>query len=176
MSEAIAPAIWTLAGVLALAAIAKLRDPEHASRALRTAGMLGGPATVRALGAGELAIAAWCLIAPGTGAMAALAAVYLAFAGAISRMRQAGVADCGCFGERSFEPSVAHLVLNLCAVVIAMAAVIAPPPDIGAITDRPPLEAIALGGGVATCVYLSYLAFTALPRAWGSYAGAREVR
>jgi hypothetical protein len=176
MGEALAPAIWTLAGVLALAALAKLRDPGPADRALGAAGMVHGTMLVRALAVGELAVAGWCLIAPGTAAMAALAAVYLGFAGAVSRMRQAGVGDCGCFGERSFEPGVAHLALNLCAVAIAMVAVIAPPPGIGAVADRAPLEAIALACGVASCVYLSYLAFTAFPKAWGSYAGARGVR
>ena len=172
MSEAIAPAVWTLAGVLALAAVAKLRDPGPADRALGAVGMVHGRVLVRAIATGELAIAAWCLIAPGTAAMAALAAVYVSFAGAVSRMRQAGVSDCGCFGERSFEPGVAHLALNLCAAAIAMVAVIVPPPGIAAVADRAPLEAVALACGVAGCVYLSYLAFTALPKAWGSYAAA----
>jgi uncharacterized membrane protein YphA (DoxX/SURF4 family) len=169
MAAAIAPAVWTLAGLLALAGVAKLRDPAPTDRALRAIGMPGGWWIVRLLAVAELAVAAWCLFGSGSAAMAALAAAYMAFAGAISRMRQAGVADCGCFGERSFEPGAVHLALNMCAGAIAVAAVVVPPPDIGTLADRAPLEAVAIGAGVACCVYLAYCAFTLLPGLWGAY-------
>lgn len=172
MAEAIAPVVWTLAGLLVLAGVAKLRDPVPTAQALRTAGMGAGRMRVRAVGVCELAVAAWCLIGSGPAAMAALAATYLVFAGAISRMRQAGVGDCGCFGARSFEPGAAHLALNMCAAAVAVVAVVVPPPDLGALVARPPLEAIALACGVAGCVYLSYLAFTVLPRTWNAYDAA----
>jgi hypothetical protein len=169
MAEALAPAVWTLAGLLVVAGVAKLRDPGPTAAALSAIGMAGGRTRVRLVGACELAVAGWCLIDSGSAAMAALATIYIGFAGVISRMRQAGVADCGCFGERSFEPGAAHLALNLCAAAIAVVAVVVPPPDLAAITARPPLEAIALACGVVCSVYLSYVAFTILPGAWGAY-------
>ena len=169
MAAAIAPVVWTLAGLLALAGVAKLRDPSPTDSALRAIGISGGRSIVRLIGLAELAVAAWCLIGSGSAAMAGLAAAYLAFAGAISRMRQAGVADCGCFGERSFEPSAVHLALNMCAAAFAVVAVVVPPPDVGTLADRAPLEAIAIGSGVACCVYLAYCAFTLLPGLWGAY-------
>jgi hypothetical protein len=176
MADVIAPFVWMLAGLLVLAGAAKLRDPEPTAQALRAAGMTGGPMSVRLAGICELGVASWCVIASDSAAMAALAATYFVFAGVISRMRQAGVGDCGCFGARSFEPGAVHLALNAAAAAIAVVAVIVPPPDIGVLVDRPPLEAIALACGLVACVYLSYLAFTMLPSTWNAYEGHGGAR
>jgi hypothetical protein len=174
VSEALAPLIWTLAGVLLLAGVGKLVSPGPAARALEAVGMPGSPGLVRMAGVAEIAVALWVLAAPSTAAMAALATIYLGFAAAVSRMRQAEVADCGCFGAGSFEPTAGHLALNLIAAVLAFCAVLAPPEAIGAVFDRAPPEAVALGAAVLCCVFLSYLAYTVVPLAWNAYGGARR--
>jgi hypothetical protein len=174
VSEALAPVIWTLAGVLLLAGAGKLISPVPAARALAAAGLPGSPALVRLAGIAEIAIGIWALAAPSTAAMAALATIYLCFAGAVSRMRQADVADCGCFGASSFEPTAGHLALNLIAAVVAFSAILAPPEAIGAVFDRAALEAVALGAAVLCCVFLSYLAYTVVPIAWNAYGGERR--
>jgi hypothetical protein len=176
MSQALAPAVWALAALLIVAGAAKLRDPSAATRALREAGIPANGTLMRGAGMAEVAVGAWCLVAPSTGSVALLALAYVVFAGAVSRMHQAGVGDCGCFGERSFAPGPAHLALDLCAAVIALVAVVAPPPAIDTVTDRPPLEAVALAAGLACAVLLSYLAFTVMPSAWSAYRGTWEGR
>jgi hypothetical protein len=174
VSEALAPVIWTLAGLLLLAGVAKLISPGPAARALAAVGLPGSSAFVRLAGLAEIAVGVWALAAPSTAAMAALATVYLCFASAVSRMRQAEVADCGCFGAGSFEPTAGHLALNLSAAALAFCAVLAPPEAIGAVFDRAGLEAVALGAAVLCCIFLSYLAYTVVPVAWNAYGGGRR--
>jgi hypothetical protein len=174
VSEAIAPIVWTLACLLILAGVAKLLVPGPAIGALRAVELPAGPLFVRLAALAEIVVGVWVLAAPSTAAMAALATAYLCFAGAVSRMRQAEVADCGCFGVGSFEPTALHLALNLVALVAAFCAVIAPPDAIGAVFDRAPLEAVALAAAVATSVFLAYLAYTVVPAAWNAYGGERR--
>ena len=109
--------------------------------------------------------------------LGALALAYATLASGIWAMRKADVADCGCFGESaSLEPSRLHLAVNLMAAAICALAAFSPPPGPGAALERGPLEAVALIAGVAAAILLSYLAFTALPRAWSAYGSGQEER
>jgi hypothetical protein len=167
------PAYMTLAGLLALAGIAKLRSPATAGATLTAMGLRGTGARVRALvravGAGELALACACVAAPGRLPAAVLAAAYLAFGSAVLRLRAARAGGgCGCFGDTSAPAGLWHFALNLAAAAVALAAVAAPPPGWGAVADHPGHLAVALAG-VVTAVALGKLAFTAFPAAWGAY-------
>jgi hypothetical protein len=176
--NALLPAFLTAAGVVAIGGVAKLRSPWAATGALAVAGLRARPTAVRVLGAGEVALAAVCVIEPSTVTALALAAAYLAFAALVARVmqRSRGSAPCGCFGDEGGSANRWHLWLNLVAAAIALAAAVAPPSwealDLGGI------ELVAFGAGVLASVYLAYLMFTALPEAWGSpsQAGAEGGR
>jgi hypothetical protein len=163
----------TLAGLLLVAGVAKLRSPAAALRALALAGLPAAPALARGLGAAELALGTICLLAPGRVGALALTVAFAAFAWFLIRLmrREADSAPCGCFGDSSSGASPVHLVFDLCAVVIAALAVVAPPPaltDVGAHG----MELFALLVGTAGSVYLCFLIFTALPSLWTSYGAS----
>jgi methylamine utilization protein MauE len=176
VSEALAPLVWTLAGLLAIAGVAKLRHPVPAVNAMARAGFGAGRSGVRLTGLLECGVGAWVLLDPGVAALGALALVYATLASGIWAMLKADVADCGCFGESaSLKPSRIHLAVNLMAAATCALAALSPPPGLSAAADRAPLEAVALIAGLAAAILLSYLAFTALPRAWVAYGGDREA-
>jgi methylamine utilization protein MauE len=172
VSDVLAPVVWVLAALLAIAGVMKLRHPATAATAMARAGFGAGRAGARLTGALECGVGAWVLLDPSILSLGVLALAYATLASGIWAMRQAGVADCGCFGETaSLEPSRLHFGLNLMAAALVAGAALSPPPGLEAAVDRAPLEAVALIAGLAAAILLSYLAFTALPRAWGAYGG-----
>lgn len=171
MSEALAPLVWTLAALLAIAGMAKLRHPTPAANAMARSGFGAGRSGARLTGLLECGVGAWVLLDPGALALGVLALAYATLASGIWAMRKADVADCGCFGESaSLEPSRLHLTVNLLAAATCAVAALSPPPGLRAVVERAPLEAVALTAGLAAAILLSYVAFTALPRAWSAYA------
>ena len=169
--SALLPAFLTAAGVLALAGAAKLRSP--AAAAVAAAGLPVPVSLVRALGAGEVALAGACIVHPSSATAVALAVVYLAFAAFVGRQlrRADGAAPCGCFGDETAPASGWHLALDLAAAAVSIAAALAPPSwDAVAANGA---GAAALIVGVGACIYLAYLAYTALPIVWGARAMGR---
>ena len=176
MSEALAPLVWTLAALLAIAGVAKLRHPAPAANAMERAGFGAGRSGARFAGLLECAVGAWVLVDPGVLALGALALAYATLASGVWAMRKADVEDCGCFGESaSLEPSRLHLAVNMLATATCAFAALSPPPGLRAAIGRAPLEAVAVIAGLGAAILLSYLAFTALPRAWSAY-GSQEAR
>jgi hypothetical protein len=99
-----------------------------------------------------------------------VAAAFAAFAAYSLRLVLAGDgADCGCFGVDSPRPGAGHVLLDLACAGVAAAAVVAPPRAVASLVADAPLTGLALVAGVAAAVYAIYLAYTALPRAWGAY-------
>ena len=171
--SAMLPGLLTAAGVLAVSGVAKLRSPRAATGALVAAGLPAHPLAVRAAGAAELVLATACLLAPGRATALALALAYLTFAAfaAVQLRRGRAGAPCGCFGDEEAPLTRWHLGLDLAAAAIAAAAAALPASwaDAGG-----GLALAATLIGVAGCVYLAHLAFTALPAAWGA-AGRRST-
>jgi hypothetical protein len=177
VSDALAPLVWTLAALLAIAGIAKLRYPAPAANAMARAGFGAGLSGARLTGLLECGVGAWVLLDPSVPALGALALAYATLASGIWAMRRADVADCGCFGESaSLKPSRLHLAVNLIAAALVALAALSPPPGLRAAIERAPLEAVALIAGVAAAILLSYLAFTALQGAWSAYGSGQEAR
>jgi methylamine utilization protein MauE len=177
VSDALAPLVWTLAALLTIAGIAKLRHPAPAANAMGRAGFGAGRLGARLTGLLECGIGVWVLVDPSVPALGALALAYATAASGIWAMRRADVDDCGCFGETaSLEPSRLHLAVNLMAAATCALAALSPPPGLWQATERAPLEAVAILAGVAAATVLSYLAFTALPAAWSAYGGGQEAR
>lgn len=93
-----------VAGVFALAGVAKLRDPVSLTRLLTGPGARSiTSAHVRGLAVAELATAGALLVpaVSSAGAVAALALLVLLTAGAIAILGRKPSADCGCLGARS---------------------------------------------------------------------------
>lgn len=154
-----------VAGLLALAGALKLMAIAH----VRGAPGIGTAGT-RVAGAAELALGVAAILAPGRLMAACVAAAFAAFAGYSLRLIAAGDAsDCGCFGVESTTPGAGHVLLDLGCAGVAVAAVLEPPRALLSLVADAPLTGVVAAVGAAAAAYAIYLAYTALPRAWGAY-------
>jgi uncharacterized membrane protein YphA (DoxX/SURF4 family) len=116
-------AALVLAGVLAVAGVAKLRHPAATARDFAALGLPAPEVLAGAVPAAELACAAALVLVPGWGGVAAfgLLAVFTADLAAV--VRSGRVVSCACFGAASRAPvSARHLVRNGGLLVLALAA------------------------------------------------------
>jgi hypothetical protein len=157
--------------LLCVAGLAKLRSPSAAVRALGTIGLTVGSTPVRAFAAGEVALGAWCALAPVPVSSAVMACVYLGFAG-LTVLLARRAASCGCFGGDRVPASITQSILSLCLALVSLAAVRWVPHGIGWMLERPASLATVWVLGTAGAVYGTVLAYTELPLAWRSW-GAR---
>jgi hypothetical protein len=153
--------------LLVLAGALKLRHPDYAVGALRSVGASATPATVRALGAGEIALGAATALVGNAVLLGVLAATYAAFTAFVARALATGgaVASCGCVGRPDTPPTVAHLVvtasLGVTAAVAAVQASTGTRWLTGSAWAGDTLALLALTG-VAT--WLTWLALAVLPQ------------
>jgi hypothetical protein len=169
VGEALAAPYAIAAGVLLIAALAKLRSPQGGAHALIALGLPGSRAAIRALAALELGLAAWCLLAPtpaGAAAMAALYGVFAAVALALFRRRQ----SCGCFGGVETPASPAQSLLSLSLAVVSLGAASADPRGLQWLLQRGAGSAVVLLLGVLAGVYGAVLVYTQLPQAWEAWS------
>jgi hypothetical protein len=172
----LAPLFGTVAGLLALAGVLKLRSPAHGSGAYPAPGSALGFGAARVVGAMELLLGAVAVAYPARVVAGILAAAFAAFAAYTVRLLASrdAPADCGCFGESSGSVGPGHVVLDLACAGVALAAAIEPPRAIASILVDAPAIGPIVAAGVAAAVYGLYLAYTVLPSAWAAYAGARR--
>lgn len=111
--------------LLVVSGFEKLRSPSGAHAALAILGIRNDPVLARALPAFEIAVGAAFTLAGGRVTGVLLVLTYLGFSVLVARELWRGSrASCGCFGERSGELSVVHLMVNLLAVGMGSAAVV----------------------------------------------------
>ncbi|SHG17658.1 hypothetical protein SAMN05443575_1585 [Jatrophihabitans endophyticus] len=118
----------------------------------------------RLVGVGEVAVGVVVLAVGGRPAAVLLAAAYLVFAAVAARLATAAdPVSCGCFGRSDAPVGVPHVVLDLAAAAVAIAAIGAGLPAGGGLFDDG--AAVAVGGPllVALVTWSAYLAITALP-------------
>jgi hypothetical protein len=178
--------VSVLAGPFAIAAVllavggalkaVRPRDTAHALIAvgLRFPAYFSARTAVRVGGAIEAVIGVGALLVGGPGFAALLAASYLAFAGFVVIALRSGapISSCGCFGKVDTPPSVVHVVIDLAAAAVAVAAAFVGDvalPDV--LADQPLLGLPYLFLVVIGCS-LVFLAFTSLPK---TMAAVREV-
>jgi hypothetical protein len=159
--------VFAIALVMGVAGVLKLARPRTAAQALGAAGLTDSPLAVRALAVTEIAVAAAAL-AFGTALTAAAMAVYYAgFAVfALVLLRRAGsAAPCGCFGEtKADEPTTyIHVIMNVVAAVLALAAVIWPTGGITDVMSDQPLAGVPFVLLTVLCSWLWYLVLTVVP-------------
>lgn len=136
--------LHALALVLALAGVRKAIDPAPVAASLRRSGWPSAPVLGRLLGVGEVAVALAVLTVGGPIPAALLGVLYLGFLVFIgsNKLRGADV-PCGCFGESTTPPGVAHVAVNVVAVATAALAVADPADGVFGWLDE------GLGGVVA---------------------------
>ena len=104
----------------------KLLQPAATNRALRALGVPASPVAVRVLGLAEVALGAAAVVVGGRLTALGLAVAYAAFAVVADRLRRSPTpVGCGCFGAGSAPPGLAHVVVDLGAVAVAVVAAVA---------------------------------------------------
>jgi hypothetical protein len=161
-----------VAGLLVAAGCAKLVRPDPTAGAL----CAGGPVTrcravARAIGLVEIAVGLWAIVLPSRASGAAVAGAYLAFAGFVAflLLRRPDASSCGCAGAREIPPSGIHLVANLVAAGVGVAAALAPPPAIGPVVASLGWFSVPFAVGLIAAGALAVVAVTDLPGAVTSY-------
>ncbi len=142
-----------LAGVFAWAGAVKLVSPVRTTTAFHDLGVPVPALLARAVPVAELAISAALIVAPRTGAGAALVALIVFTAIVLHALRQGRHAGCGCFGaatssdELSYVEPARNLFLGLAAVAALWAAELGRPSLAAtvAVTSLAVAGAIALG-------------------------------
>ncbi len=165
MSEVLTAPVLMAAALVCVAAVAKLREPAGAARALIVLGLPARTWAVRSLSAVELAVGVAVLAVPGRAPVAVLAGLYVTFGSAGAALRGRGVA-CGCFGGSApGEPvSLAHVMLSGALALVCAAGAVWPPHGLTWTAARP-----VLAIGIIGCTYAAVLAYTQLPVAWGAW-------
>ena len=159
----VAALLLTVAGAL------KAFDPVMTTGALHRAGMPVPAPVVRVGGVVEVVVGV-AAIATGSAVAAALVAVsFLLFTGfvVLALVRHLPIGSCGCFGKVDTPPSPIHVVVNLGAVVTAIAVARGPGGGIGSVLADQDLLGIPFLLLVGTATYLVFLALTALPQLQG---------
>lgn len=146
--------------LLAVAGVAKTREPLSLTRALRSAGVpVRAPLLarwVRVLAAVEAIIGAAAVVRPSLVTAALVALSYAGFTAFVLRALASGspLASCGCFGKADTPPTTGHAVVT--ALLAGCAGLVATQP-IQAVPG------VALVAVTAVLAYLLYVALAVLP-------------
>ncbi|MFO7299816.1 MAG: DoxX family membrane protein [Actinomycetes bacterium] len=151
--------------LLFVAGVQKLTDPSSTAGALRQAGLPSHRTLVRMLGLAEVVIGVIFLAVGGPWAALAGAVFYLGFAGFVGMAlsRNLPISSCGCLGKTDTPPSMAHVVLNLGAAAVLVAAAIIPVQPMGGLLGQGASVVIPQVVSIAAVTYLLYGVLTALP-------------
>jgi uncharacterized membrane protein YphA (DoxX/SURF4 family) len=169
--QAVGVLVLVSASLLAVGGVAKVLRPLSAVLAMRAIGLPSGTLLVRLLGIAEIAVAVWVILTAAPIAAALMGVAYLAFAGFVAvAMRSADRRSCGCFGEASTPPGVAHIVVDLAAAMVSAAAVIGEVPSLSDMLSDGFFESALIVAGSALAVYLLIAVLTTLPQAMRAVA------
>lgn len=155
--------------LLAGAGLAKLFAPDQAAAMLRKAWwtrLRSGAALVlvRIAGVVEIGVGVAVTATGARIAAALLGCCYLAFLVVAGRLLLRGQrTSCGCFGAADSPIGIGHLVVNVVAMGVAIAAVIRPPGPVGGLFDDDVLTGVVGLGQAVLLAYLAFLSITALP-------------
>ena len=155
--------------VLCVAAVAKLRAPEQAAAALAAIGLSVSVHLIRLFAVGEFALGAWGAVAPSRPVAIVMAALYAAFAVFTIVLGRRGV-SCGCFGVTEVSASPLQAAISAALSLVCVWVAIDAAHGLSWILDRPPLETLVLGVGIATAVFGTVVAYTEVPAAWDAWS------
>jgi len=157
--------VHAVALLLVAAAVAKLRDPASATRALADAKLPTGALVVRAVSVVEMLVGAAVLLVGGVVPAVALALLHLAFAAFIVRVRRAAGAraSCGCFGGDDAPAGRLHVVVNLVAAGAVAASLAGSLPSVPSVLADRLVLALPYAATVAGGAWAIGLCLTSLP-------------
>lgn len=122
-------AALALAGVLSLAAMAKLRRPEETEADFASLGLPRPSTLAITVPVVELACAALLVVLPGWGGVASFGLLALFTAFLVTVLRSGRVVACACFGANDRDPvSARHLIRNAGLGLLALTAATIPDP------------------------------------------------
>jgi len=170
--DAIAPPFFLAAALLLVSGALKVVRPRATAQAMLDAGLPGSGAVARGLGALELTVAAWAILAPAAGGAISLGVMYLGFAGFLGfvLMTHPDAGSCGCAGAKTVPPSVLHLVLDVVAGLVAFVFAAAAGPSVIAWVAGLGLSSVAVSAGLALAGWLAAVAVAEAPAAWRTWA------
>lgn len=156
----VAALLLTVAGAL------KAYEPATTAGALRRAGLGVPSGVVRAGGGVEVVVGIAAIVTGGPVAAGLVAFSYLLFTAfvVVALVRHIPIGSCGCFGRIDTPPSLVHVVLNVGAIVTAIAVALGPGGGLGDVLADQELLGVPFLLLVATATYLAFLALTALPQ------------
>jgi hypothetical protein len=155
------------AALLVVAGAAKLRTPAPAATMLAGLGVrpfARARVAARSAAAVEIGVGLAALTFGGRIAAAALAACYLALTAVAVRLATGPEpAPCGCFGAADGDVGLAHVVLDVVALGIAIAAIVVAPSGLAGWFGSDTGVALTAAGQAALLAAAGYLSITALP-------------
>jgi hypothetical protein len=166
------PAYFVVCTLLAVAGARKIVVPRPTRESIALVRLRIPASVVRALGAAELSLAGIAAIWPTpvtTGLVALAYGAFCVFVLLLLVRHPGSAADCGCFGGADDGVGRLHLALNVLACGVAAAGTAVGVQGVGWVVGRSPLVAPSLIIGMLAASYAAYLAYTVMPRAWGSY-------
>lgn len=127
LSLVFGPAAAIFALLLVATGIAKLRRPEDTAIALSKMGLPRLNALGRVIGAVEVGVGVFVLTTFSVVALAFQALLYIGFTGwiATALLKGTPIANCGCLGTDDTPPYWGHLVIDIGAVAVTVAALLA---------------------------------------------------
>jgi hypothetical protein len=169
LRELVTAVVLVGAGLLAVAGVAKVRDPRPTRTGLLDNGLVLPKTLVVALGISEVASAIWIFATGSRRATVLVAAFYLVFALVTARAMARGGdrVECGCLGDSGATLGPTHLAFNTTMAAAATAAALMAPHR--ALLPVDSLASVVTIAAVAVATYLAYLLLTAFEGAMRSY-------
>jgi len=157
---------FVAATLLAVAGVAKTRDPSQTQGALAAAALPSGRVATMALGVAETVAGIFGLIVGGGLGGLIVAVFYTGFAWfvVVALHRGLPLQSCGCFGRSDIAPSPLHVVVNLLGAAGAMGYALSEAPSLPAVLADQPARGVPYLAFVAVGVTALYLIFVELPR------------
>ena len=154
------------ATLLLVGGLAKAWRPTDTAHALRGLGAPIPRLAVRLAGLVEAAIGLWALALGDRTSAILVALSYLAFSVfvVVALARHAPIASCGCFGRLDTPPSTLHVILDLGALLAAVAVAFEPGVGLSRVLRDQPLAGGPFLLLVITGTFVAFVAMTLLPR------------
>ncbi|MCU1462975.1 MAG: hypothetical protein JWO37_3050 [Acidimicrobiales bacterium] len=149
-----------MVGVIAgpFAAVAALLVAAGVAKLAAASGARG-----RVLGAAEVAVGGYAVLAGNRLGALVVAAAYGAFTAVVLTrwVRSGAAASCQCFGARPSRVTPVHALVDLGAAAVAGLAALHPPGSLAAVLGHQPVAGVPFVIASATVAYLAYLTMTA---------------
>lgn len=164
--EALAGPVVVVSALLALAGGLKVVQPDSTAGALRAMRLPSSLSLVRLLGVVEVVVGVVAAITLSPPVLVLVAALYLTFAAFVTAALGAHtpLQSCGCLGRADAPPSIVHVVVDLAAAGVALAAAVTETPGLARTVSDQPAAGVPFLLLVAVSTYLCVIVVGVLPQ------------